>query len=99
MIENLIYYLKYFSEIRDISTWSERMRAPMIELYGEDYFKENWSNWIDAMKIIFEKKNGDLCKGDLSKIKCPTLIVHGEKDAMVLKEHPLFLKENIDKSR
>lgn len=75
------------------------MRAPMVELYGEEYFRDTWGSWIDGMKIIFEKNNGDLCKENLAKIKCPTLIVHGEKDAMVLKEHPHFLKANIKNSR
>lgn len=75
------------------------MRAPMIQAYGEDYFKKAWSDWIDTMLRLYEKQNGDLCKQVLSKIRCPTLIIHGAKDAMVLLEHPTYLKENIVNSK
>lgn len=71
----------------------------MIQVYGEDYFRKTWSDWIDAMLRLYEKQNGDLCKQALSKIKCPTLIIHGNKDAMVLPEHPSYLKQNIANSR
>ncbi|KAJ8673344.1 hypothetical protein QAD02_004606 [Eretmocerus hayati] len=91
--------MKIYEKIRDISTWSERMRAPLIALYGEEYFQKTWSNWIDGMKDIFDHNGGDVCKADLPKIQCPTLIVHGEKDAMVLPEHPDYLNKNIKNSR
>lgn len=84
-----------FVEIRSIDSWSEKMRAPMIKLYGEEYFRKIWGDWVDAILRIYEKQNGDLCKECLSKIKCPTLIIQGSKDPMVLAEHPLYLKENI----
>lgn len=71
----------------------------MIKAYGEDHFQKLWSDWIDAMVRIFNKRNGDLCKKELSKIKCPTLIIHGAKDAMVLSEHPIYLQQNITNSR
>lgn len=75
------------------------MRAPLIAIYGEKYFQDVWSAWIDGMKRIYDNNGGDICKKDLVKIKCPTLIVHGVKDAMVLKEHPEHLKANIANSR
>lgn len=71
----------------------------MIQAYGEDYFRKTWSDWVDAVKRLYEKQNGDLCKQVLSKIRCPTLIVHGAKDAMVLAEHPEYLKQNIANSK
>lgn len=71
----------------------------MIQVYGEDYFRKTWSEWIDAMLRLYKKQNGDLCKQVLSKIKCPTLIIHGAKDAMVLPEHPTYLKQNIANSK
>lgn len=92
--------MKYYCpDIRDINKWSEKMRAPMIQVYGEDYFKKTWSNWIDGVLRLYEKQDGDLCKQILSKIKCPTLIIHGARDAMVLAEHPTYLKQNIANSK
>ncbi|XP_011262494.2 valacyclovir hydrolase isoform X1 [Camponotus floridanus] len=90
--------IKIYESIRDINKWSERMRTPMIQVYGEDYFRKTWSDWIDAMLRLYKKQNGNLCKEILSKIKCPTLIIHGAKDAMVLPEHPTYLKQNIANS-
>lgn len=75
------------------------MRAPLVAIYGEKYFQDTWSSWIDAMRLIFENKNGDVCQKDLRKIKCPSLIVHGEKDAIVFREHPDYLKANITNSK
>lgn len=31
--------------------------------------------------------------------RCPTLIIHGDKDAMVDEEHPPFMNENIKGSK
>lgn len=71
----------------------------MIQVYGEDYFRKTWSNWIDAKLRLYEKQNGNVCKEVLSKIKCPTLIIHGAKDALVFPEHPTYLKQNIANSK
>lgn len=75
------------------------MRLPMIQAYGEDYFKKTWSDLIDAIQRLYEKQNGDLCRQALSKIKCPTLIIHGAKDTMILPEHSKYLKQKIANSR
>lgn len=71
----------------------------MIQVYGEDYFRKTWSDWIDAMLRLYKKQNGNLCKEVLSKIKCPTLIIHGAKDAVVLPEHLTYLNQNIANSK
>ncbi|XP_076239596.1 serine hydrolase BPHL [Calliopsis andreniformis] len=84
-----------YKNFREIESWSEKMRAPMIALYGKEYFEKIWTGWVDGILRIYEQRNGDLCKGSLSKIKCPTLIIQGSKDPMVLPEHPIYLKEHI----
>nr|XP_031845339.1 valacyclovir hydrolase isoform X2 [Nomia melanderi] len=87
--------VEFYNKIRSIDTWSEKMRAPMIAIYGEEYFSKVWSGWVDAITRISKKTNGNLCKELLANIKCPTLIVQGKKDVMVDDEHPLYLKEHI----
>lgn len=42
---------------------------------------------------------GDICIGEVGKIKAKTLIVHGLKDPLVPLEHPDFLHQNIKGSR
>jgi len=75
------------------------MKTSMIQTYGEDYFRQTWSDWIDGMVRLYNAQNGDLCKQVLPKIKCPTFIIHGAKDMMVLLEHPIYLKQNIVNSK
>lgn len=81
--------------IRDVSKWSAKMREPMEKIYGIEYFPQLWSEWIDGMKQLYERNNGDICSNDLAKITAKTLIVHGTKDPMILPQHVPFLRENI----
>ncbi len=75
------------------------MRAPMIKVYGEEYFRKAWSAWVDGFKRINDERRGDVCIAELRQIKCPTLILHGELDPMVPSEHPVFLQTQIIGSR
>ncbi|KAK7079495.1 hypothetical protein SK128_026119 [Halocaridina rubra] len=90
--------LKMYEAVRDIDKWSARMRAPLEAAYGREYFKTAWEGWVDTFLAIYNEKGGDICKGDLHKITCPTLIIHGAKDPMVGIEHAQYLKENIKDS-
>ncbi|XP_022919382.2 valacyclovir hydrolase [Onthophagus taurus] len=87
-----------YEKIRDVSKWSERMRAPLVKLYGNDGLQKMWGSWCDAVGELY-KNGGDICKADLVKIKCPTFILHGDKDPLVAPEHPEFLTKNIKNSR
>jgi len=89
----------YFSGMRDISKWSERMKAPLIKLYGEEGLTAMWNQWVDTLLDMYKNKDGDICKDCLSKINCPTLVIHGNKDAMVAQEHPGYLLKHIRHSK
>ena len=92
--------ISLFENTRDVKKWSARMREPMEAMYGVTYFPKLWSDWLDAMIAIkLKTPDGDLCKKDLPKIKCPTLVVHGAKDAMVPQFHPDYIHGNIAESR
>lgn len=70
------------------------MKAPLIELYTEKGLQSMWNDWCDALKVI-HANGGDICKGCLDKIKCPTLILHGDKDPMIVPEHLDYLASHI----
>ncbi|CAG0887444.1 unnamed protein product [Darwinula stevensoni] len=91
--------LHLLEKVRDIDTWSPKMRAPMENMYGKDHFRSMWNGWVELMGDIFVSCRGDLCKHDLKGISCPTLVVHGSKDPLVPDEHPQFIHKNIPKSR
>ncbi|XP_002741275.1 serine hydrolase BPHL-like [Saccoglossus kowalevskii] len=91
--------VQMYEATRDISKWSERMRAPMIKVYGDE-FEKIWNAWMDGIiNTYYHGNNGDICKKNLCDVKCPTLIVHGEKDAMVPMFHADYLHANIKGSR
>lgn len=75
------------------------MKAPMIKMYGEEYFRKSWSAWTKLFIDIFTNENGDLCKEEVKQISTPTLIIHGMKDAMVPMEHAKYLNDSIEGSR
>lgn len=89
---------KYITGIRDINKWSEKMKQPLVELYGKDGLQKMWTEWINVLTDIF-KKGGNICKDSLHKVQCPTLILHGDKDPLVASEHPQYLLEHILQSR
>ncbi|KAK0099161.1 hypothetical protein PV326_004320 [Microctonus aethiopoides] len=91
--------MKIYKGIMNIDTWSERMRAPLLAMYGEDYFRKTWKAWVMAMMKLYEKNNGDICKKIVSQIQSPTMIIHGSRDVIVAAEHPIYLRENILNSK
>jgi len=91
--------INMYESIRDVDKWSDRMKSPMIELYGEEYFKRCWEDWVDCFKRVYCEREGNICRELLSLIRCPTLVIHGDKDPMVANEHPQFLLNNIKNSK
>lgn len=90
---------KFILEVENIDNWSAGMKAPMIKMYGEEYFRQSWSAWTKLFVDIFETERGDLCKEGIKQILKPTLILHGMKDAMVPFEHAKYIHNNIKDSR
>lgn len=87
--------IELYEKIRDVENWSPRMKQPFIDLYGNKYFSETWSAWIDSFKKILKENKGDICREALSKINAPTLILHGAQDPLVPIEHAVYLHQNI----
>jgi len=84
-----------YKQVENVDNWSPRMKAPMIEMYGEEYFRRSWSAWTKLFLDIFHHSQGDICKEGVKQINAPTLIIHGMKDAMVPFEHADYLHKNI----
>ncbi|RWS22613.1 valacyclovir hydrolase-like protein [Leptotrombidium deliense] len=92
----------YFSEedkamvtaVRDTEKWNPKFRQVFENIYGPELFKQMWADIVD-----YWVKSSDICSDDLSKIVCPTLIIQGDKDPLVAKEHPAFLASKIKNSR
>ena len=87
-----------YAATADLSTWSERMRAPLEAVYGDD-LQRIWTDWNAAMVTYLERHNGNLIEHHLKSIKCPTLVLHGERDPMVPPHHPRHLVRAITDAR
>ena len=88
-----------FEVFKDVSKWSQFYKIPLLKIYGESGLKEIASKCVDALNAIRCKTKGDICKNELSKIVCPTLIFHGAKDTLVSSHHPDYLQEHVTGSR
>lgn len=94
--------LESYKSIRDVSKWSEKMRAPMVEQYGYEYFELLWHGWVDSffsMDRVEDDRSIDLYKKELEKIEAETLIIHGMKDRLVPMFQTDYLKDKIKNSR
>ncbi|XP_042695701.1 valacyclovir hydrolase isoform X2 [Centrocercus urophasianus] len=90
--------VRIYNGIRDVSKWSEKVKKPLEELYGHKYFAETCEAWVDGI-ARFAEKSGSICQQLLPHIKCPTLIIHGEKDPLVPRFHAEYIHEHIKGSR
>ena len=58
-----------------------------IKLYEAELL---WSALIDSSVQVY-KNGGDVCKAEIKKIQCPTLILHGDQDALIPLYQPDYL--------
>ncbi|NXU03350.1 BPHL hydrolase, partial [Buphagus erythrorhynchus] len=89
----------FYVGIRDVSKWSEKVRKPLEELYGHKYFAETCEAWVDGISRFAENSDGNICQQLLPDIKCPTFIIHGEKDPLVPQAHAEYIHKHIKGSR
>ena len=61
---------------RDVSFWDEQRRQSFIQEYGSlEEAQKMWGKHVDFYKTI-----GNICKEGVPKIRCPTLVIHGNRD-------------------
>lgn len=77
--------------LNDFSFWSEERIEKYKIIYGNK-MSQIWENHNKFLQI-FEKS----CENDLIKIKCPTLILHGDRDCkMEFKEAQILESKILD---
>ncbi|KAM5156660.1 valacyclovir hydrolase-like isoform 1-T1 [Mantella aurantiaca] len=91
--------MKMYNAVKDVANWSQKMRQPMEDLYGKEYFANTFSAWVEAVGQFINVSDGNICQHLLPLIDCPTLIIHGGKDPMVPSFHPEYLHQHIQNSR
>lgn len=92
--------IKYFNSIRDVNKWPSKLKKEAIEIYGIEYLKYLWENFVDLNQNIQAEITLDVIKPIIQKVKVETLILYGKKDPFI---HPVndiqTLEENIQNSK
>ena len=87
--------LKVYQQKKDLE--GEHLER-LAGIYGRECAFDYWDQWIGTHLKIYDA-GGNICKDKLSSVKCPTLIIHGNKDEAVPEYHPDFIAKNIPNSR
>jgi valacyclovir hydrolase len=80
--------------LADVSNWTPRAVERFIEAQGP----LNWPGIFDKMiagYIAVLDAGGEIIAGRLSEIRCPVLVMHGEKDDVVPVIHARILQDGI----
>ena len=80
-------------------SWSKRMREPLEAVYGAEELQKMWSSACDGWASIMHDGGGDICQSEAKAIKCPTLVMGGDKDPIVPTFHPHWFADNIPGAR
>lgn len=92
--------VELYEKTRDISTWSAKMKDPLVKVYGDERsLQELWSSWMDSIIEFQAQNDGDICIGQLPNIVSPALFIHGAKDPLVPSFHADFLRDHVTGSR
>ncbi|XP_057336468.1 valacyclovir hydrolase-like [Microplitis mediator] len=85
--------------LKNLSTWPEERKAPLLAMYGEEYLSKIWNSWVDTLVYFYENKNDTILKEVVPKVKCPTLILHGNNDNFAHPRNAFILNNSIRNSR
>ncbi|XP_057336563.1 valacyclovir hydrolase-like [Microplitis mediator] len=91
--------LETHKTLKNLSTWPEERKAPLLAMYGEEDLSKMWNSWVDTLVHLYENENGTFLKEVIPNVKCPTLILQGNKDNFVLPKNAFILNSSIRNSR
>lgn len=81
------------------SNFNKNILADYIAVYGnEASVQHSYKSYLNALDNFYAS-GGDLCQSDLSNIQCPTHIINGQEDPVVLPTHGYYLQDRILKSQ
>ncbi len=82
-----------FQAMRSISSWSQREADAMRQTYGNS-LDALWERYVAGLEELYAA-GGDIFRSQLNRIKCPALVLHGEKDPLVPSFHPRIICQGI----
>lgn len=68
---------------RDTKIWDPNVLQLYSSVYGDQEFDELWHHYVDYVVAALEYECQFDVRQELSQIKCPTLLLHGDNDPIV----------------
>lgn len=75
------------------------MKDILVEEYGDKFFRQHFSMWMELFQRIYTNRGGEVCSKNLSRITAPTLVIQGTHDNMIKMRHAEHLRDNIANAR
>ena len=95
------YDLKAVAMTRDVNNvFDPKSRELYTKAYGQELFEQLWHKHVDYCVTFSDNPTAiwDIRK-EMRTIKCPTLILHGDKDPLIDRSHPETAEREIADSR
>ncbi|KDO28970.1 hypothetical protein SPRG_20075 [Saprolegnia parasitica CBS 223.65] len=88
-----------YAAVADVASWGATHRTKLADVHGSiANLQARWTEWIQTMTRINEN-GGDICTSYLPDVKCKTLVLQGELDALVPDFQGEYMSERILHSR
>ncbi len=91
--------MKATEELEEDQRWNPRYCEAFEAVYGSQGLSQLWHRYTDSVRATYAQRDGDICAEEMSKVKCPTLILHGEKDRFSPWSHAEYMKSHISGSK
>lgn len=85
---------RIFAQFKDITLWSDEKRRVFQNIYGFDGLKKNFTNFVNEFSTLTFIIPPEVLQG----IKCPTLILHADRD-LLHTQHAHYLNKRIQNSK
>lgn len=94
------YDIKAVSMTRNINDFAPQSKELYTKAYGRELFEHLWHKHVDYC-VGFSKNPNQIwdIRDKMKTIRCPTLILHGDKDPLIDKNHPATAESIIGDSR
>lgn len=89
-----------YDRLQNFDAWDERVRKLFLGTYSEQFVRMQLRNWVEAnIRYYVTEKEGDRCRSYLEYVKCPTLVIHGEKDTFINFRQSELIREKVKGAR
>lgn len=84
---------------RDLNVWNQEMRANYERVYGPELFKWLWLRHADFSDWIFVEGGKWDIRDELRKVRCPVLVLHGDRDPLIHYRHVQTVLDAVPESQ